>query len=69
MDQDGEEFLLSQGYKTADDSYEIFYSSNDGNENFPCNDVDEFLNCVENDDSGDNTPPNGDETLLQRMME
>ena len=62
MDQDGEEFRLSQGYNSADDSFEMFSSSDDGNENFPGNYVDEFLNYVENDDSGDNIPPNGDET-------
>ena len=62
MDQDGEVFRLSEGYKSVDDSCEMFCSSDDRNENFLGNDVDEFLNCVENDDSGDNTPPNGDET-------
>ena len=34
MDQDGEEFLLIRGYKSADDSCEMFSSSDDGKENF-----------------------------------
>ena len=66
MDQDGEEFHLSRGYKSTDDSHEIFSSSDDGNENVPSNDVDEFLNYVENDDSGDNIPPNGDEIAFTK---
>ena len=61
MDQDDEEFHLSQGYKSVDDFCEMFSSSEDGNENFPGSDVEEFLNYVENDDSGENIPYNGDE--------
>lgn len=44
----------------------MFSSTDDGKENFPCNDVDEFLNYVEDDDSGDNIPPNGDETTFTK---
>ena len=46
---DGEGFGLSQGYKSVDDSCEMFSSSEDGIENFPCNDADEFLNYIENE--------------------
>ena len=66
MGQDGEEFLLSRGYKSPDDSSEIFSSTDDGKENFPGNDVDEFLNYVEDDASGDNIPPNGDKTTFTK---
>ena len=67
MGQDGEEFLLSWGYKSANDSCEMFSLSDEsGKENFPGNDVDEFLNYVEDDDSGDNIPPNGDETTFTK---
>ena len=44
----------------------MFSSTDDGKENFPCNDVDEFLNYVEDDDNGDNIPPNGDETTFTK---
>ena len=57
---------MSQGYKSVDDSCEMFSSSDDGNENFLGNDVDEFHNYVENNDSGDNIPPNGDETTFTK---
>ena len=41
---------------------EMFSSTDDGKKKIPGNDVDEFLNYVEDDNSGDNIPPNGDET-------
>ena len=45
----------------------MFSSSDEsGKENFPRNDVDEFINYVEDDESGDNIPPNGDETTFTK---
>ena len=39
----------------------MFSSSDEsGKENFIGNDVDEFLNYIEDDESGDNIPPNGE---------
>ena len=57
-DEDGEEFCLSQDFKSAYVGSEEFPSSEDGNEYFPSNDGDEFSNYVHQY----NIPPNDDES-------
>ena len=69
MGQDGEEFLLSQGYKSADDSCEMFSSTDDGKEIFQAMMLMNFLTMLRMMIVGIIFLLMVMKLLLQRMME
>ena len=69
MDQDGEEFHLSQGYKSTDDPCEIFCLNDDGNEIFQAMMLMNFLTMLRMMITGILFLLIVMKLLLQRMME